>query len=170
MPKSAVVIEVPEVEPVVSHWRRELDPSAAVGVPAHITLLYPFVATEQLDERVFAALRSAVASTAAFDFSLAEVCWFGEEVVYLRPHPSDPFRELIDRLCRVFPECPPYGGAHQDVVAHLTVGDRAPLDRLQAASGVINGRLPIDANAHNATLLSEQADGQWTRAARFRLG
>ena len=41
---SAVVVEVPEAEPLVGAWRLRFDPVAALGMPAHVTLLYPFVA------------------------------------------------------------------------------------------------------------------------------
>jgi hypothetical protein len=44
---SAVVVPVPEAEPRVGALRTALDPSAALGVPAHVTILYPFVAPAQ---------------------------------------------------------------------------------------------------------------------------
>ena len=47
-PESALVILVPEAEPLVRPFRHRFDPSAALGVPAHITLLYPFIAPEQM--------------------------------------------------------------------------------------------------------------------------
>jgi hypothetical protein len=34
---------VPAAEPVVSTWRERFDGSAAQGMPAHITALYPFL-------------------------------------------------------------------------------------------------------------------------------
>ena len=40
---SAVVIPVPEAEAVVGPHRARLDPFAAWGVPAHVTVLAPFV-------------------------------------------------------------------------------------------------------------------------------
>ena len=39
--ESAVVIPVPEAEPLVGELRLEHDPAAAAGVPAHVTLLSP---------------------------------------------------------------------------------------------------------------------------------
>lgn len=41
--ETAVLLRVPEAEPLVREWRAKGDPSAAHGVPAHVTLLYPFV-------------------------------------------------------------------------------------------------------------------------------
>ena len=47
---SAVIVPVPEVEPPVRDLRRELDPSAAGGVPAHVTVMYPFLAPRTVAE------------------------------------------------------------------------------------------------------------------------
>ena len=44
--ESAPVILVPEAEAIVGRWRQRYDPSAAVGMPAHITLNYPFLPGE----------------------------------------------------------------------------------------------------------------------------
>ena len=44
MAQSAVLVPVPEAERAVSRHRTRLDRAAAWGVPAHVTILYPFVA------------------------------------------------------------------------------------------------------------------------------
>ena len=54
--ESAVLLAVPEAEPLVHEWRAVGDPSAAHGVPAHVTLLYPFLPSDQLDDGVIAEL------------------------------------------------------------------------------------------------------------------
>ena len=41
--ESAVLVPFPEAERVVSPYRARLDGAAALGVPAHVTVLYPFV-------------------------------------------------------------------------------------------------------------------------------
>lgn len=40
---AAVVVPVPAAEQLVSTWREQFDRSAAQGMPAHITALYPFL-------------------------------------------------------------------------------------------------------------------------------
>ena len=42
--RSGLIIEVPEAETAVAAWRERLDPQAVLGVPAHITVLFPFAA------------------------------------------------------------------------------------------------------------------------------
>jgi len=56
-------VEIPQAERVVRRFRERLDPSARLGVPAHITVLYPFIPPAGLDaavlgqlERLFAAV------------------------------------------------------------------------------------------------------------------
>ena len=39
---TALVLHVPNAEPFVSDFRKQYDPSAADGMPAHVTLIYPF--------------------------------------------------------------------------------------------------------------------------------
>ena len=50
--ESALVVLVPEAEALVKPFRDRYDPSAAVGVPAHITLLYPFKPPDEVDGAV----------------------------------------------------------------------------------------------------------------------
>src|SRR4051812_32565116 len=54
--ESAILLAVPEAEPLVHEWRAKGDPSAAHGVPAHVTLLYPFLPVEAIDVGVTAEL------------------------------------------------------------------------------------------------------------------
>jgi hypothetical protein len=50
--ESALVVLVPEAEPLVKPFRDWYDPSAAAGAPAHITLLYPFKHPDEVDQTV----------------------------------------------------------------------------------------------------------------------
>ena len=60
----------PEAEPLVSAWRAQHDWSAQRGVPAHITILYPFVPTEKVDEGLLTQLRELFAAEPAISFEL----------------------------------------------------------------------------------------------------
>ena len=44
--ETALVVLVPEAEAIVGRLRQRYDPSAAVGMPAHITINYPFLPGE----------------------------------------------------------------------------------------------------------------------------
>ena len=47
--ESGLVVLVPQAEALVKPFRDRYDPSAATGVPAHITLLYPFKPPDEID-------------------------------------------------------------------------------------------------------------------------
>ncbi len=57
--QSAVLVPVPEAERVVSRHRIRLDPAAELGVPAHVTVLYPFVAPPAITATTLAVPVSA---------------------------------------------------------------------------------------------------------------
>jgi hypothetical protein len=72
------------------------------------------------EAEVLARLSQAIAAVPAFDFRLAQVACF-EATAHLVPEPAEPFVRLTKPIVTAFPGCPPFGGAHAQVVAHLTV-------------------------------------------------
>ena len=167
MPRSALVIVVPEAEPLVHEWRMRYD-NADIGIPAHVTLLFPFVPTEEISEELIAELRELFAEQPAFSFTLARVARFAD-VAWLAPDPSDPFRRLTDLIFSRFPDYPPYEGIHDEVLPHLTVamGDAALQDEVEAA---LTPHLPIGAHAGEVALLVEDEAGNWSESERFPFG
>lgn len=169
--QSAVLVPVPPAESVAGKFRASLDPAAALGVPAHVTVISPFVPPEHIDDAVIGALAAAIRSVPAFDVTFARVRWFGRKVVWLAPEPAGPFAALTAAVWRGFPACPPYGGAHDDTVPHLTVGMDHPAAVLAAAARAIEPGLPFTARVAVALLMqgSEQR-GSWLTVAELPLG
>ena len=93
MMESALVVLVPEAEHVVAPICDRYDPSAALGMPAHITLLYPFIPPDAIDPTVTDGVADCIRRFPAFDFSLTEMRRF-PGVLYLAPAPAEPFRAL----------------------------------------------------------------------------
>jgi len=89
--ETALVIAVDALPPEIASLRRHLDPSAAAGVPDHITVLYPFLPTEQIDNGLIDRLATVIAQVPAFDYRLVDVRWFGDLVMWLAPDPMNPF-------------------------------------------------------------------------------
>lgn len=163
---SAIILPVPEAEPVVAELRREGDPSAARGVPAHVTLLYPFVPDP--DAGVEAELGFFFERVDGFDLTFSAVGEF-PEVVFLAPDQAEDCADLTRALALRWPGFPPYGDAFDEVVPHLTVvdsPDRALRDR--ALSQLREG-LPVRSVAREAQLWVQGADGQWRCRAAFPL-
>jgi hypothetical protein len=107
--ESAILVPVPEAEPVAGHLRARLDRPAGRGVPAHVTVLYPFV--PQITDAAVTQAAAAVASVAGFECRFAGIQWFGEDVLWLAPEPSAPFLALTAAVHAAFPHYPPFGGA-----------------------------------------------------------
>ena len=76
--QTALVVKVPEAEPVVGRWRDRFDPSAARGVPAHVTVLYPFLDSGRIDDRLLGELRELFAAHASFEVRFSRVDAFPE--------------------------------------------------------------------------------------------
>ena len=170
-PQSGLIIEVPEAEPVVGHHRERFDASGALGVPAHITVLFPFMPPRAINNAARAALARLFADISSFRFQLDHTDWFGDDVLWLGPRDPGPFRALTERVCEVFPAFRPYEGQFEDVVPHLTVGDSRQLGDLRAAETSVQARLPIEATAAAVSLITQRVPGgHWTRTASFRLG
>lgn len=171
---SAVIVAVPEAEPVVGHHRRRHDASAAWGVPAHVTVLFPFMAHGDLDDGVHTRLARAVATVAEFTAAFARTDWFDEQVLWLAPDPVDPFRELTHCVAAAFPEHPPYGGAFDDVVPHLTVGmlgPEAPAEVLRAVERQVRPALPVQSRVTQVQVIvgRPEVGGSWDVVARLPL-
>ena len=168
--ESALVIEVPEAEAAVARHRERLDENAAMGIPAHITVIAPFLPRAGIGAPVLDELSRLLGGVPRFRFRLARTAWFGEQVLWLAPDDPGLFSALTERVYAAFPACPPYGGQHEDVVPHLTVGLHQPLAEMLAAEEALRPQLPIEAQATAVTLLVGPASGgQWTRTARFPL-
>jgi 2'-5' RNA ligase len=167
---SALLIPATAAEPVVARWREQLDPASALGVPAHVTVLYPFVEPRHLSDDVFATVAQLVRSEPAFAYTLGRVCWFGDIVAYLAPEPDQPFRRLTSGLAAAFPAYPPYGGVHDDVVPHLTIGDGGEPTRMLAAVEAVEVHLPVHDAAEEVWLMTGSNEPRsWTLHHRFPL-
>jgi hypothetical protein len=168
--ETGLILPVPETERIVGDLRRRLDPNAAAGVPAHVTVLHPFRALERIDEATWIELGGIFARAPVFELGFARTGRF-PGVLWLEPEPRGPIDALTRALADAFPDCPPYGGLYADPVPHLTVAlgeDEAVLDRAERR---LSRRLevPIEARIASAALFARTPDG-WREMRRFPLG
>jgi 2'-5' RNA ligase len=169
-PITALVARVPEAEPWVGTLREQFDGSASLGVPAHITVLAPFMPPEHVTAEVLRRIARVLGAAPSFSFELRKVGRFAA-TAYLAPEPATPFISLTRAMAAEFPEYPAYGGAHQDIVPHLTVADgdmgQADLaaDRL---AHVLHSDGPIYATCHSIALI-ENSSGRWKDLHVFAL-
>lgn len=166
---TALAVIVPEAEALVGAFRRKYTPSGGDAVPAHVTLLAPFAPSSRLAATDEQAVREIVATTPRFEFALVSVGRF-ERALYLAPEPSEPFAAVTEALVARFPDYPLYGGAHDDIVPHLTVaeGESGPLfDRLTEQ---LLPKLPVHAAAAEARLLERGESGRFATRAVVPFG
>jgi 2'-5' RNA ligase len=161
--ETAVIVPVPAAESLVEQHRRDLDPSSQWGVPAHVTVLYPFVEPSAVDDHVCDVLYGAIESVSGFACQFARTRWFGEDVLWLDPSPADLFRRLTAAVWAAFPEYPPFGGVYDDVIPHLTIGNRpSGLAAMQDAERALQPRLPVRAYIDRVLLIAgTQAAHSW---------
>jgi len=164
-PESALLVPVPEAEPCVQKHRFRHDSVALRGVPAHITVLYPFMTPDEISDSATAALRQVLDHFPEFPFRLTRLEHFPEGATYLAPEPATSFVDLTMAIAEHFPAYPPYGGVYADVIPHLTVAQTAdaPADELAE----IERHLPIRCVAREAWLMVEDDEQRWHRRARF---
>lgn len=156
---------VEEAEPLVGRWRRRFDSSAAAGIPAHVTVLFPFLDIDRVSIAVIGDLRALIGACSPFTVRFEE-CGRFPEVLYLAPVPDQPFRTLTESIARRWPEAPPYGGQFTEVIPHLTVAhDQQPrvFEELEAA---LADQLPATAGISSVSLFVSDGE-RWRHEAKF---
>ena len=167
--ESALVVKVPEAEPVVGQWRLRYDAAATWGVPAHVTVLYPFVPPDQIDDGLIGRVSDVIGAIEVFDTTFDTIDQFGTDVLILRPTPSDGFSVLTSAVVGEWPDYLPYEGVHEEVIPHLTVANmEIPFDPIRAQ---LQAGIPINTTVTSVDLMEgSYQPGSWHTIATFALG
>ena len=145
--------------------RRRGTDVAARGIPAHVTVLYPFVPPASLTLAIREVVAGIASAESRFTVRFARVeRW--PEVVWLAPEPAAPFARLIGAARAAFPAYPPYGGAIDEPTPHLTIAEGPAFDG-DAVSAAANPHLSFERAISALTVIAEQPDGRWR--VRWRL-
>lgn len=132
-------------------------------MPAHITALYPFLPEERLTGAVVARLRELCASVPVLDVQFRRAARF-PDVLYLNPEPASGLRELTASIAERWPEAPPYGGAFDEVIPHLTVAHGAGDDVKDDIEADVRRALPVSTRLVEASLYVFDGERWWPRA------
>ena len=168
--ETGLIVPIPSLEDFVTTWRPRVDAIAPVGVPAHVTVLYPFVAAAELETHLD-ALRDFYAAWSPFAYSLEEVGWFSDEVVFIRPSPAEAFSRLTSAVEQRW-GLPAYGGEIPEPEPHVTVGyGGAPASMKQVADAA-NSLLPIQEQVVDRVWLMQgtPVPPRWAVTHEFHLG
>lgn len=170
MPETALICRVPEAERYIAHHRQRFDPPARRNVPAHVTVLYPFMEPARVDAQVLATLREVTAAVPCFDYRLRATGRFPSSL-YLAPEPPGYFAALTDHVHRAFPDYPPFAGKFAVVVPHVTVahGDEPQLCEIEVELRIALPGSGIAARCEEMVLI-ENSTGIWQPMQTFALG
>ena len=171
MPETALICRVPEAERYIARYRERFDPSARRNVPAHVTILYPFLPPGLVDGSVIDELRAIAAAVRCFEYRLAETRRFPVSL-YLAPQPEDSFAALTAAVFRAFPDYPPFAGKFATVVPHVIVAhaDEAQLCEIEVELRIaLASHSPLRARCSEMVLI-ENSSGRWEELQRFPLG
>ena len=164
-----MLVHVSEAESVVGEWRLQHTYDAPLGIPPHVTLLYPFVPAEELTSEVEERLARLLGEIEPFDVTFAQTARF-PDVLYLEPEPSERFAELTAAIAAEWPEHPPYKGEHEVVIPHLTVAEGDDEQLLERIRSDVEPKLPVRTHVREAQLYAEDATGRWHEHSRLPLG
>jgi 2'-5' RNA ligase len=132
-------------------------------MPAHVTVLYPFVPSDELTPTVVAELERQVARFPRFTLTLGRLARFAgpPAVLYAAPEPDELLRRMTDALSSTF-GLPPYGGIHADVVPHLAVAISDDPGRLAVIEAEVAAALPMS-QAIDAVEVWRHDPGGWAQ-------
>jgi len=167
--ESGFIIRVSEAGPLVQALRERYDESARLGVPAHITVLFPFMPPERIDTSVLERIRRVVGSAPSFEFSLSTVARF-PATAYLAPEPPAPFVALTEALVAEFAQFPPFGGEFPTIIPHLTVA-HGNAEEARSAEAQLAAKLaehgPIRSTCRSLELLENSSGHPAKHLKRF---
>jgi 2'-5' RNA ligase len=162
---TALVILFPELEPLIGGLRRRHTPDGAREMPPHVTLIYPFADSADVDSRI-AGISGELGRSAPFEVVFRETGRF-PGTLYLKPEPAEPFLAIAEALVRAFPEFPPYGGEHDEIVPHATVA-QGKETLLAGLEEQLSARLELQTRVERAWLMEDTPTG-WRRHTAFPL-
>ena len=167
-PASAVIVRT-RLPDGLERRRRRFATDADRGVPAHLTLLYPFVEPAMLDTPVRRRIAAVAAHHDPFDYRLlCPARW--PDVLYVAVEPVERFVALQADLASAFPDHPVYGEPAGFVyIPHVTVAEGPPIEDPTIAAGAAWSALPRPARATAIEIIATDG-GRWRLVWRVRLG
>jgi hypothetical protein len=167
-PRSAVIVPV-ALPPRLSEIRAAGDRMAAVGVPAHVSILFPFLPPAGLTRPVHTALAEVAAAARPFRASFERVDR-RDGMVWLVPSPESPFLELTAAVVERFPDHPPYGGVHDRLIPHLTLLESQDPLAVDEALVAADEARPFGVDVAELQVITQGRSRAWHRRWRFGLG
>jgi len=164
---SGIVVLLPELSgrlgPVCDRFNR--------GRPPHLSLLTPWVAPASLTEADLDAVAQLVKEFDRFELSFDRIDEFpgSPPILHLSPADSPELAALIEDITTVWPDYPPYGGAFDPVLDHLTLATTAGDAERAAIRAELGPLLPLHSPVAELAVV-QIVDGTFSIRRRFHLG
>lgn len=167
---TGVIVPLLELQPVVQRLRSRADGPGVPVVPAHVTVLFPWVTPPVTDDDL-GVLAEVAGRFEPFEFAFREVGWFGDDVVWLRPEPDASFRHLTSAVFERWPEHPPYGGEHDEPTPHMTIGETGEPAAMRQVAEIAERLMPWRCRAEELWVMEGTWEPlRWWRRAVVPLG
>jgi 2'-5' RNA ligase len=169
-PRQSAVIVRASLPAGLERLRRASVDDARDGLPAHLTLLYPFVPPVELGPRTRQVLAEVARRHRPFDFEqVRQAQW--SDTIYVAVSPVGPFTRLQRDLQTAFPDYPIYGrDATFRFVPHVTVAEGASVPDPLVGSDRAWRALPHRDKATAIELIASDEAGRWRLVWRIPLG
>jgi len=159
---TAIVVLFADVTDRIHRWHVH---TREPGLPAHVSLMFPFKQLDDISEGDLDRLRSLFEAEPTGPVTFARTARF-PGVVYLEPEDDGRFRRLTEELTELFPDHPPYGGAFDEVIPHLTVTFSAVEEELDLVERELAPHLPLETRVDEAWLMHFDGE-EWSTEMRF---
>jgi 2'-5' RNA ligase len=157
--ESAVIVRA-RLPAALETLRRRGNDNAPRGIPAHVTLLYPFVDPVDLSRAVRSTVAEIAAGQPSFDYRLTGPrLW--PDAVYAAVEPDRQFLRLHHDLVRAFPGYSTYGRPGFDLVPHVTVAEGASVGDPAVLAAPAWRALPVRGQATALEVIASDAAGRW---------
>jgi 2'-5' RNA ligase len=171
--ETAISIVLDDARPQLESVRAQFHAgSIAMGIPLHVTLLYPFVPRDLLDDRTVAALEDFFAERQALTVTLVGLAEW-PRVVYAVPEPRDKLLAMMRALWGLFPDYPPYAGEIAEPLPHASLAELEPGESLVEVVAGIRARTQslflLACDVRDIALLEEHEPSRWRERRRFPL-
>jgi len=166
--ESALVI-LARLPDAIKRIRQRYDPAAALGVPPHVTIMYPFLSPAEITGEVRRQLRGLAGRQPRFTYSLPRLLEWPDGVRVLAAEPALPFRALTSAVHERWGLDPYEGGVPlEEIVPHVTVGRGLPSTAARGLVDVLASEKVMDRDAAALTVLIRR--GTWAAEAEFAFG
>ncbi|NNF53258.1 MAG: hypothetical protein HKN03_02340 [Acidimicrobiales bacterium] len=135
------------------------------GIPAHITVLYPFIRPPKITSQTRDELAQLAAATDRFEVTITSLAQY-EITTYLNLEPEEPIRTITYRIFEQWPNYPPYGDIDLYIQPHMALAQGViPSDVESTALP----HLPVNAEITHLTVMVRRWSGRWKVDAQFPL-